>query len=77
MTRDDLTSKQAEKIYEALRPTLGFLTQLEGRLQELGFAATDGYYEKVRAALDAYHRLTVETHYLSCKSGVGKGPSGV
>jgi hypothetical protein len=61
MTSEDLTTKQAEKIYDALRPTLGFLTQLEQRLQEIGFSPNDGYYEKVNAALDAFRRLTIET----------------
>lgn len=76
MTRDEITTKQAEKIYLALRPTLGFLTQLEERLTALGFSSTDDFYRKVLDARDAFHRLTVETHYRSCGSGVGR-PRGV
>lgn len=72
MTRGDLSTKQAKKIYGALHPTLGFLTQLERRLLELGISANDSYYAKVKAARDTYQQLTVETHYLSCESGVGR-----
>jgi hypothetical protein len=65
MSRADLTTTQAGKIYEALRPTLGFLTQLDRRLRELGFPPNDGYHEKVGNALDAFRRLTTETHQRS------------
>ncbi|MFO0840938.1 MAG: hypothetical protein U0797_00885 [Gemmataceae bacterium] len=73
--KEALTTLQAAKIYDALHPTLGFLTQLEARLSQLGLRPTDGYYQKVREALDAFHRLTVETHYLSCTGGVGRAQS--
>ncbi len=62
MTSQDLTTTQAEKIYEALRPTLAFLTQLDQRLQDIGFGPANGYCEKVKEALDAFLRLTTETH---------------
>ena len=72
MTGEHITTRQARKIYDALYPTLGFLTQLEMRLLDLGFPPTDDYVVRVRSARDAYQQLTVETHYLSCKSGVGR-----
>ena len=72
MTKDDITTRQAQRIYDALFPALGFLTQLETRLSDLGFPSTDGYVEKVRAAREAFMKLTVETHYLSCGCGVGR-----
>src|SRR6478736_6569139 len=76
MTSSDITTRQAEKIYEALRPTLGFLTQLEGRLAELGFSMTDSYFQKVTAARDAFQRLTVESHELSQSvAAVGSRPN--
>lgn len=74
MTRNDITTRQASKIYDALHPTLGFLTQLEQRLDRLGFRHDDDYYKLVATARDAFQRLTVETHYLSCESGVGRSP---
>jgi len=43
-------------------------------MERRGFPPTDPYYLLVVRALDAMHRLGVETHYLSCKGGVGKGP---
>ncbi len=75
MTNEELSTTQARKIFDALHPTLGFLTQLEVRLGQLGFPPTDEYYRKVLAAREAFHRLTVETHYLSCRSGVGRIPN--
>lgn len=66
----EITAKQAWKIYEALNPTLGFLTQLETRLAALGLGPLDPYFQKVVAARDAFHSLTVETHYRSCETGV-------
>lgn len=70
MTVNNITTKQAGKIYQALTPTLGFLTQLEVRLGEMGLSPVDPYYQKVVAARDAFHSLTVDTHYRSCTSGV-------
>jgi hypothetical protein len=35
------------------------------------FPPDDKLYQKVEAAYDAMHRLTVEVHYLSC-NGVGR-----
>lgn len=69
MSDKELTRIQAGKIYDALYPMLGFLSQLDGRLAELGFSPADGYLEKVRAAREAYFRLAVETHRLSCSDG--------
>lgn len=74
MTREDITTRQASKIYDALHPTLGFLNQLEERLSRLGFRHDDDYYQMVKAARDTFQRLAVETHYLSCESGVGRSP---
>ncbi len=72
MTTNEITTRQAGKIYAALVPTLGFLTQLEVRLGEMGISPLDPYFQKVMAARDAFHGLTVETHYRSCESGVGR-----
>ena len=75
MTTNGITAKQAGKIYEALLPTLGFLTQVEVRLGEMGVSPLDPYFQKVVAARDAFHGLTVETHSRSCEGGgeVGRG----
>ena len=50
MTREDITTRQAGKIYEALHPTLGFLTRLEERLGELGLP-DDEFGERVVAVV--------------------------
>lgn len=75
MTKDDITPKQAEKLLAALCPTLGFLTQLEARLGELGFTAEDEYLRKLKAASEAYRRFTADTLKLSCGER-GGGPAG-
>lgn len=68
----EITTKQAAKIYAALQPTLGFLTQLEVRLGELGLSPIDPYLRQVQAVRDVFHGLVVETHYRSCEGGVGR-----
>lgn len=74
MTRGetDLTADQARTVFAAIQPTLGFLNQLERRLAELGFPPNGGYVQRVEAARDALHDLTVATHYLSLTHGVGR-----
>jgi hypothetical protein len=63
---------QAKKILEEVRPSLAYLNRLLGRMDEVGFLATDPLYNNVTKARDATHRLWVELHYLSCSSGVGR-----
>ena len=68
MTREDLSTKQAGKIYDALMPTLGFLIRLEARLLELGFSDADSYLEKVKKAQRAFSVLAVDTHVLKSRT---------
>ena len=42
------------------------------QLAERGFPPNDGYVRRVTEARDALHDLTVATHYLSLKHGVGR-----
>lgn len=72
MTRDDITTRQADKVYAALVPTLGFLTQLETRLGELGFSGDDEYVVKLKAARDAYRAFAAETLKLSSEGRGGR-----
>jgi hypothetical protein len=53
---------------------LGYLGRLARRMEERGFPPDDPYYLLVLRAQDAVHRLSVETHYRSCTSGVGRKP---
>ena len=72
MTRHDITPRQAEKLYAALLPTLGFLTQLDERLGELGLPADDPYRSALREARDAYRALTAATLALGRPGGEGR-----
>jgi hypothetical protein len=74
---DRLTPDQARKIHDALRPATGYLWRLVERMNRTGLDVRDpDLYRRVTAALDAMHSLTVELHYQSCKSGVGRPPTG-
>jgi hypothetical protein len=41
-------------------------------MEKAGFKPDDPVYQLVFKAYDAMHRLSVELHYRSCKSGVGR-----
>lgn len=71
-SRKQLTTLQAKKIYDAVFPTLGFLTQLEERLRHIGLPPNDRFYLLVVTARTAVHGLTVEAHYQSLPGGVGR-----
>jgi hypothetical protein len=74
---DRLTPDQARKIHDALGPTVGYLWRLRERLNRTGLDVRDpDLYRRATAALDAMHALTVELHYQSCASGVGRPPAG-
>lgn len=67
---------QAAKIHDALGPSLRYLHKLQLRMEQVGFLPTDPLFQLVKNARDAMQSLSVETHYLSCKSGVGRGSTG-
>jgi hypothetical protein len=66
-----LTIAQAKRMYDALAPTLGYLTRLRQRMEQVGFIPGDPLYRDVCKAHDAMHALLSRLHYLTCKSGVG------
>jgi len=53
---------------------LGYLNRLRGRMDISGFPRDDQLLLKVTAARDALHKLCVEVHYMTCKTGVGRPP---
>jgi len=69
----DLTTGQAAKINDRIRPLVSYLYRLKERMERRSFPRDDPYYLLVVRAHDAMHRLFVETHYMSCKQGVGRG----
>jgi hypothetical protein len=58
-------------------PASGYLWRLLDRLRQVGLDVRDPELTRlVAAARDATHSLSVELHYQSCKSGVGRPPAG-
>jgi hypothetical protein len=65
------TITQAKRMHDALAPTLGYLTRLRQRMEQVGFIPADPLYRNVCKVHDAMHGLLTRLHYLTCKSGVG------
>jgi hypothetical protein len=63
---------QAKAVLCALRPTLGYLYRLLGRMESRGFPPDDNLLKLTANAYDALHALTVSLHYLSCEDGAGR-----
>jgi hypothetical protein len=73
---DRLTPDQARQIHDALGSATGYLWRLSERMQRVGLDVRDpALFGLVTAALDTMHRLSVELHYRSCASGVGRPPT--
>jgi hypothetical protein len=73
---DKLTTDHARKLREALGPARGYLCRLVERMDRTGVRQGEPkLYALVRAAEEAMHKLTVELHYMGCKSGVGRPPT--
>jgi hypothetical protein len=51
---------------------LRYLARLQKRMIKRKFLASDPLLQRVRAAHSEIHSLSVELHYLSCDSGVGR-----
>jgi hypothetical protein len=66
MDSDDLTREQAAYLHNLLGPTTGYLTRLQRRMEQVGFAPADRLYRQVTAAQNAMQSLCSEFHYLSC-----------
>jgi hypothetical protein len=74
MNTDDLTTDQAKQLQARIGPMLGYLYRLRSRMDKRGFPRDDELRQLVERAYESVHRLSVELHYLSCKSGVGRPP---
>ena len=66
-----LKTWQAERISKALYPGANYLARLRNRMEKL-FPPDDPLFLKVVAAHDAVCALSIEMHYQSCKTGVGR-----
>lgn len=65
---------QAKKIHDSVAPSLRYLHKLQTRMEKVGFLPTDPLFQLVKKAHDAMQGLSVETHYMACKTGVGREP---
>ena len=63
---------QAKLMHATLRPALGYLYRLREHMERRGFPPNDKLLKLTIAAYNAIHSLTVELHYMSCESGVGR-----
>jgi hypothetical protein len=65
-----LTREQAEALQDRLVPTLGYLTRLRRRMEQLRL--DDKLYHDLLRAQMAMQDLCAELHYRSCEHGVGR-----
>ena len=75
MDSSKLTKTQARQLHNALYPHCNYLFRLRRRMEQLGFTVHDPLFAAVTRAYNAMHELSVEIHYLSCESGVGRPSS--
>lgn len=74
MDSSDITVEQARQVHRVIFRSLSYLRRLELRLAHHDFDHTDRFHQLLVEAYDAMHKLSVETHYLSCDGGTGRPP---
>jgi hypothetical protein len=62
----ELTREQLDRLKQTIKPMLGYLHRLQGRMDVAGFVPSDELYRAVTNARDALHALSVNLHYLAC-----------
>jgi hypothetical protein len=76
MDSTQLTDERLARLKEIVGRHLRFYNRLTDRMNRVGFRGTDPL---LIAAFEAQHKvqsLSVELHYASCKSGVGRERQG-
>jgi len=73
MDSKTISREHARRIHGALAPSLKYLHCLRERMEKVGFPLSDPLYQLVLKAQTAAQSLTMELHYRSCASGVGRG----
>jgi hypothetical protein len=68
----NLTREQAAALSAKVGPILGYLVRLRQRMDKVGLLPGDPLYVLVREAENKLHHLSVELHYRSYGSGVGR-----
>ena len=72
MDSGDLTTHQADQMHKSMFPLVNYLSRTVKRMERTGFPPNDPLFTSARRAYDEVRSLTVELHYLSCKSGVSR-----
>jgi hypothetical protein len=75
MDSSKLTTEQAARLSKSLYPHLNYLCRMRRRMELIGFPPGDPLFLLVSRAYDSLQQLSVEVHYMSCGSGVGKPSS--
>lgn len=65
---------QAEQLGRVIGRKLRYLGRLRSRMEQVGFVQSDHLFQLVTRVYDATHALSVELHYSSCSTGVGRSP---
>jgi hypothetical protein len=72
MTGRDLTPAQLTKLKRIVGRNLRFYNRLVERMDLMHFEVNDPLRLAALRARDGTHHLSVELHYASCESGVGR-----
>ena len=71
MDSRDLTTKQADELYQRLRPMFSYLVDLQTRMEQRQFDADDRLYLEVKAARYAMQLLCKDVHRIVCGPSYG------
>jgi hypothetical protein len=71
MGRGTIERWQAAQLFKTLQPTVGNLSRLRTRMEQVGFVPSDPLYQRVSQAYKSLQALYIELHYLSF-DGTGK-----
>jgi hypothetical protein len=70
----DLSTAQAERIRDQVRPSVAYPRRLVLRMERTGWSTGDELFQSTQAAYDAMQCLWVKLYYMSCASGVYRTP---
>ena len=71
MDSRDLTTEQADELYQRLRPMFSYLVNLQSRMEQRQFDADDRLYLEVKAARYALQLLCDDVHRIVCGPSYG------
>jgi hypothetical protein len=72
VTSADLSKEQIHRLKAQATRHLRYFNRLVDRMTRVGFPPSDSLWIGAVQARNALHALSVELHYLTCDSGVGR-----